>query len=77
MSTFGRTRAGGLRLGSRALGIWAGWPAATWLIIACMAAAGSRPTGAWKRQSPSTQARAMAKLKAAATEVKVGMAALN
>ena len=46
MSTVGRTRAGGLRLGSRALGIWAGWSAATWFMMACMAAAGSKPTGA-------------------------------
>ena len=70
MSTLGRTRAGGLRLGLRALWIWSGWSTATWLIIACMAAAGSRPTGAWKRQSPSTQARAMARFKAAAAKLR-------
>ena len=77
ISTFGWVRAGGLRLGLSALGILAGWSAAMWLIIACMAAASLRPTGAWKRQSPSTQARAMVELKAAADKVKVGMEALN
>ena len=70
MSTVGRTRAGGLRLDSRVLGgIWAGWSATTWLMIACMAAAASRQPGAWKRQSPNMQARAMAKPKAQVMEL--------
>ena len=62
MSTLGRTSAGGLSLGSRALGIWGGCSAAMWLIIACMAAAGLRSAGAWKRQRPNKQARATAML---------------
>ena len=57
ISTVGRTRAGGLRLGLRALGIWAGCSVATWFMMACMAAAGSRPTGAWNKHPPNTQAR--------------------
>ena len=44
MSILGRTSAGGrisAWLGCGALGICAGWSAATWLIITCIAAAGS------------------------------------
>ena len=48
ISTVGRMRAGGLRLGSRALGIY-------------MAAAGSKLTGAWNKHPPNTQAKAMAR----------------
>ena len=60
MSIVGHTRAGGLRLGLRALGTWAGCSNATWFTMACIAAAGSRPPGAWKRHPASTHGRAIA-----------------
>ena len=63
MSIFGRISAGGrisaCWLGSRALGIWAGWSDATWLIITCNAAAGSRPSGISKRQLAIMHAKAI------------------
>ena len=63
MSIFGRISAGGQISacwpGSRALGIWAGWAAVTWLIITCITAAGSRSSGASKRQLAITHAKAI------------------
>ena len=52
MSAEGWTRAGGLGFGLRALGVEAGCTVARWLVIAHMAAAGSKSNGAWNEHPP-------------------------